>query len=582
MTFTFPCLRRSFCCALLSISFFSAFSQPELNYAQVATGFDFPVDIVNAGDNSNRLFIVEQGGVIKLRKGNVVSTFIDLSDLLININVAADERGLLSMAFHPDYNGTTNRYFFVYYASPSATSGSVTLIHVVRYQTMDNNPDVGDPASAADVITISKPAGRTNHNGGKLNFGNDGMLYFGTGDGGGSNDPDNLAQDGNSFMGKMFRIDINNPGPNTLYSIPPDNPFVGANDGVLDQIWALGLRNPFRWSFDPVTNAMWIGDVGEASREEVDVKFPSTGGVNYGWRCYEGNNNPPGGLPACNPLPLNYIPPIFEYTHDLATGGRSITGGLVYRGSGSPALYGYYVFSDFISGNVWVLDQNGTAIQQDNDLNGVTGFGVDEFNELYAVTRGSSAGQGSLYRITSPTNIPLPVTLVNFTGKTIDTYNELRWVTAYEANADKYIVEYSTDGINFLAAGEIAATNNATGSNYTFRHINAGTTKLFYRLQMRDRDGTFRYSSVITLGGNNIVSVRVYPTILNNNKLEITSNINLDQLKVFDVQGKQFSAVNLGGRQGYFSVQLPNLSKGIYFVKIEGKDYSNTERVVVQ
>lgn len=560
----------------------TASAQPTLNYISKITGLSFPVDLVNAGDGSNRLFIVEQAGLIKLFNGTTTTTFLDLTSLF-PFSVAGDERGLLSMAFHPAYDGVTNRYFFVYYTT---TSGTITTIRLVRYQSQSGNPNLADASSANEVIAIAKPSGQTNHNGGKLNFGADGMLYFGTGDGGGTNDPLNLAQSGNSLLGKMLRININGSTVATpFYSAPADNPFAAGADGILNEIWAFGLRNPYRWSFDAVTNAMWIADVGQGQREEVNVRLqsPTTGGVNYGWHCYEGTMQPPPGVTACSPLPTSYVAPIFEYTHNATTGGFSITGGIVYRGPMYPALYGYYVFADYISGNVWVMNQSGVTTQQTTDLSRVAGFGTDENGELYAVSRGNAAGAGIIYGIAATAAAPpLPVTLISFTGRTFSGYNELQWSTSYEQNAEKYIIEYSTDGITYIPAGEVTATNNTSGSTYSYRHTLSNAGKLFYRLLMRNTDASSRYSTVILIGGKKAGDIKVYANLVQNNRLELNASIPVEKINVFTLDGKEMFKSSFNGRQGYFSVQLPNLARGIYFINILGKDYIKTEKIIIQ
>ena len=250
--------------AAMQLSLFSplflastVFSQPPaINYQSVITGLSAPIDIVNAHDGSNRLFIVQQGGVIKVWNGTALSNFIDLSSVIST----GGERGLLSMAFHPNFNGTSNRYFFVYYTN---TNGD---IEVSRYQTTLGNSNTGDASTGTVIITIPHPT-NSNHNGGKLNFGSDGYLYFATGDGGGANDVPNNAQNGNVLLGKMLRIDIDNTDPpdHPNYAIPPANPYIGVS-GFLPEIYNLGLRNPFRWSFDRTTGDMWIGDVGQSAK----------------------------------------------------------------------------------------------------------------------------------------------------------------------------------------------------------------------------------------------------------------------------------------------------------------------------
>ena len=266
-------------CPLLAFYFvfncLRSFSQPILNYRRVITSLSAPLEIVSAPDSSNRLFIVQKVGSVKVydKSYNFLGDFVTVSGVTIN-----GERGLLSMAFHPDYK--SNGLFFVYYTN---TQGD---IEISRYK-VSNNPNRADTSTRTIIITIPHRAA-ANHNGGKISFGPDGYLYFATGDGGNGGDPPNNAQNGKVLLGKMLRIDVNNPSPQLNYSIPPDNPFV--NDTLIaDEIWALGLRNPFRWSFDRLTHDMWIADVGQGVREEINFrKAGETKGINYGWRCYEG------------------------------------------------------------------------------------------------------------------------------------------------------------------------------------------------------------------------------------------------------------------------------------------------------
>ena len=294
---------------VIQLSFFSfllpnskVFSQPPtIGFQSVITALSAPIDILNAHDGSNRLFIVEQGGLIKVWNGITTTNFIDLSSVIST----GGERGLLSMVFHPNFNGTSNRYFFVYYTN---TNGD---IEVSRYQTTAGNSNTGDPSTKTIIITISHPA-QSNHNGGKINFGTDGYLYFATGDGGGANDVPNNAQNGNVLLGKMIRIDVNSLTSQMFgqYSVPANNPYI-SDPNVLDEIYNLGLRNPFRWSFDRVTGDMWIGDVGQGAKEEIDYRpAGGTGHNNFGWRCYEGSISTPG---VADCTPVDNVFPVFDY-----------------------------------------------------------------------------------------------------------------------------------------------------------------------------------------------------------------------------------------------------------------------------
>src|SRR5690606_14639701 len=233
-------------------------------------------------------------------------------------------------------------------------SGNIALR---RYETVLGNPDLADVTSDQLILTIPHPT-NSNHNGGKLNFGSDGYLYFGTGDGGGGGDIPNNAQTGNVLLGKMLRIDIDNPSvPYGLYSVPSDNPYL-LDAGIDDRIYALGLRNPFRWSFDRANGNIWIGDVGQGAREEINFRSATdaAAGTNYGWRCYEGTlpYNTTGCLPQSS-----YTSPVFDYPN--AGSGAAVTGGYVYRGSEYPNFYGYYIAADVYSGNLYLIWPNGNG-----------------------------------------------------------------------------------------------------------------------------------------------------------------------------------------------------------------------------
>ncbi len=352
---------------------------PSLSLELVATGLNRPVAITHAGDGSGRLFLTLQAGQILIYDGTqVLSTpFLDISALVS----CCGERGLLSVAFHPDYEH--NGFFYVNYTN---TLGDTVI---ARY-TVSADPNVADPNSALILLTIAQPF--ANHNGGQLQFGPDGYLYIGMGDGGSGGDPQNNAQNPGVLLGKLLRIDVDHGTP---YSIPPDNPFVD-NPEVRDEIWALGLRNPWRFSFDRLTGDLFIGDVGQNDWEEVDFQpANSAGGENYGWRLMEGNHcfNPPVN---CNNGSL--ILPILEYSHSL---GCSITGGYRYRGTRNPQFYGTYFYGDYCAGRIWGAtgDENGqwtTTELLDTDFS-ISTFGEDEAGEIYLAHLATN--NGAIYRL---------------------------------------------------------------------------------------------------------------------------------------------------------------------------------------
>jgi glucose/arabinose dehydrogenase len=294
---------------------------------------------------------------------------------------------LLGVAFHPDY--AANGYFYVNY---TRQGDGATVI--ARYQRSVANPDLADLASAQILLTIAQPY--SNHNGGQLRFGPDGYLYIGTGDGGSANDPQNRAQDLGTLLGKMLRIDVNTGAP---YAVPAGNPFVNdGNPGTLGEIWAYGLRNPWRFSFDRSTGDLFIGDVGQDAWEEIDFQAAGTGaGANYGWRVMEGAHcTGLGGGPAC--FDPSLTPPILEYGHDV---GCSVTGGYRYRGAASPALAGYYLYADYCSGRMWGATWSGagpwTTVQLLQTGFSVSTFGEDEAGEIYVAAHNT----GVMYRISA-------------------------------------------------------------------------------------------------------------------------------------------------------------------------------------
>jgi uncharacterized repeat protein (TIGR01451 family) len=337
----------------------------------VVSGLDHPVQVTHAGDGSGRLFVVEQPGRLRVvRDGTLLSTaFLDLRSQV----GYGGERGLLGLAFHPNY--AKNGYFYVNYTR--AGDGATVI---ARYTVSASDPDVADPASVQTLLTISQPYG--NHNGGQVLFGPDGYLYVGMGDGGSGGDPLNNGQDKGTLLGAMLRLDVDGGTP---YAIPPDNPYVG--QAGRDEIWAIGLRNPWRFSFDRLTGDLYIGDVGQNEWEEISYQAAGTaGGVNFGWRCKEGTHlyNFSG---VCDERVLT--DPIAEYGHDV---GRSVTGGFVYRGLAFPNLVGRYFYADYVEGKIWSLYQTGAdpvtwsapALELDVGFN-VSAFGEDEEGELYVV-----------------------------------------------------------------------------------------------------------------------------------------------------------------------------------------------------
>ncbi|WGF92598.1 PQQ-dependent sugar dehydrogenase [Aequorivita marisscotiae] len=363
---------------LLSLLFFiisaSVFSQ-DVSIELFKDNFNQPLSLQHANDD--RLFVVEKGGQIKVIQGD--GTINSTPFLNISAQISTNsERGLLGMAFHPEY--ANNGYFYVNYTDISGNT------QISRFTVDSTNPDLADPASELPILDYSQPA--PNHNGGNLAFGPDGYLYIASGDGGSSGDPDNRGQNLGSLLGKILRIDIDNPSGGNNYGIPASNPFVG-NPDALDEIWAYGLRNPWRFSFDFVANNLWIADVGQTSREEINRVNVTEAGINYGWRCYEGTQ--PFNTQNCPPQSeLTF--PLAEYTH--SSGNCSISGGYVYRGSIYTDISGLYFFADFCSGLIGTVDNAGTLVEHGTFTGSWVSFGEDVNNELYIIDLG-----GSIYKV---------------------------------------------------------------------------------------------------------------------------------------------------------------------------------------
>jgi len=353
-----------------------------LALVSVAGGLDAPLLVTNAGDGTRRLFVVEQAGRIRLiRSGTVLATpFLDISSRISS----GGERGLLGLAFHPAYE--TNRRFYVDYTD---LNGNTV---VSEFTASSSDPDVVGATSERVLLRIVQPY--ANHNGGALAFGPDGFLYIATGDGGSGGDPGNRAQSLGTRLGKLLRIDVDTRTGSLRYGIPRTNPYVGRFG--LDDIWAYGLRNPWRFSFDRTTGDLWIGDVGQGRWEEIDrATRPSGGGRgrNFGWRVLEGRAcyQPSVGCNASGKTP-----PIAVYSHSL---GCSVTGGYVYRGVASPLLRGAYLFADYCSGRIWSLDAGGAGVQAPRLLlssgRSIASFGEDEAGELYV----ADIGAGQILRV---------------------------------------------------------------------------------------------------------------------------------------------------------------------------------------
>ena len=352
---------------------------PALGSTLVVGGLASPLDVQPAPGDATRLFVVEQRGRIRIVRGSslVTTPFLDIASRI----GCCGERGLLGLAFHPGY--AQNGRFYVNYTNPQGHT------HVSEFR-VSSNADVADPGSERVLLFVAQPF--SNHNGGGLAFGPDGRLYIALGDGGSGGDPQGNGQDLGTHLGKMLRIDVDGGMP---YAVPADNPF-RSTPGALPEIWALGLRNPWRFSFDRVAGELYVADVGQSSREEINVAAANRGGVNYGWNVMEGAAcfRPSTGCPTAG-LTL----PVLDYGRGV---GGSVTGGYVYRGCRMPGYHGTYFYGDFVSGTIRSFRHQGGQAAEQRDLTGTVGrgignvssFGVDAEGELYILDY-----EGELYRL---------------------------------------------------------------------------------------------------------------------------------------------------------------------------------------
>jgi glucose/arabinose dehydrogenase len=536
----------------VSICFFlnltMAYAQPSVSFHTIANNLSSPVDIVNAGDGTGRLFIVEQTGTIRIWNGSMLLPvpFLDISSRTL----AAGEQGLLSLAFHPDYKN--NGFFFVYYNN---RKGEITI---ARFKTSSASPDIGDPASEAILMSIPKPF--ANHNGGKLGFGDDGYLYFGTGDGGSGGDPFHNAQNGKSYLGKMLRLQVTTDNNHPYYTIPTGNPYKNSAD-FFPEIIATGLRNPWRWCFDKKTGDMWIADVGQNSLEEVNFRpKDSILNINYGWNCFE-------GLAPYNTLcsaAANNVFPIFQYPHN-SMGGFSITGGQVYRGADYPFLQGYYLFADFVSGNTWIISpkplQKGWSVfALPEKTRQISGFGESESGEMYAVTL-----QGLLLRVmaVSPTAFSV---LSGFSVKNKGVIHELVWHIDNQQKDDIYIIERSIgSGSSFALLGQITA-GNASSQDFTFTAAVTSNTDHYYRVRVFPAPAGNYYSTTLRVTADTVTRIRIR---LANEMVQVFATEDIASIEMIDMAGRRLITKTPPSNTRVDYIRVNALPKGVFICKVK-------------
>lgn len=456
---------------LLIFSCVPVTSQVDFVNAFPNLSFSAPVFLTHAYDGTNRIFVVQQGALIRVFPNDSTTTSIQTFLNLTNKVLSGGERGLLGLAFHPNYEN--NRYFYVYYTR----TGDGALV-ISRFTTQSGNPNKADSLSELNLLTILHP-NFSNHNGGCLMFGLDGYLYIGPGDGGSGGDPPNNAQNPNALLGKILRINVDTAYGGNNYGIPPGNPFFGG--GGRAEIYALGMRNPWRFSQDLITGIIYCGDVGQDAWEEVDTLAV---GKNYGWRCYEGYA--PYNTSGCGPI-TNYTFPIKVYQNIGAD--CSITGGYVYRGSRVPWLVGRYVYADYCSRKTWKLLYSGGNVS-DTSLIGtapsnVYSFGIDQNNELYTL-----CSNNIIYRFLNT------IIGINGNGNRLpEGYSlEQNYPNPFNPSTN---IKYQIPGTGFVtlkiynASGMEVATllsETKTAGNYSieWNAVNSPSGVYFYRLEAGD------------------------------------------------------------------------------------------------
>jgi glucose/arabinose dehydrogenase len=540
-------MKTFFSFLILLLLSFQMIAQEEIDLSLeiFANDLDSPTDIANAGDD--RLFIVEKSGRIQIIDAlgeKKPSPFLDITN---KVNAQASERGLLGLAFHPDY--FDNGYFFVNYTN--ANGHTV----VERYTVSMDNPDLADLSSGKIIITINQP--RSNHNGGDINFGPDGYLYIGMGDGGGAGDQPNNALNGGELLGKMLRIDVNTE--NTPYEIPMDNPFVDSTN-ILDEIWALGLRNPWRFSFDRQGN-MWIADVGQDAWEEIDFQpANSEGGENYGWSCKEGYVD---YLPnRCGPDSL-YTDPVFVYANNFSE-GCSVTGGYRYQGCTYPRLYDHYIFTDYCTGKFWAtfkcptdtcsndFETEQVANLQDQQY---VSFGENVDGELFV----AAIGLGNIYRVIETNEVfDKPVIDSTASGLSVpDIYTDYQW--------------YLNGSVIQGATGPTLVPVDL-GEYFVEVSNRKGCKVASLSIEVND------VSSIRDLNIKGLVYLSPNPA-KNDMRISWNPKLNIVDLQVYDVTGNQVWKQKID-KQFQTVIPMNGFPNGMYVLKIETSEGMITEKLL--
>jgi Glucose / Sorbosone dehydrogenase/Secretion system C-terminal sorting domain len=615
------------------------------------TGINQPIDLKHCGDD--RLFVADRAGRIRIISADTLNTIPFLA-ITAKISSASGEEGLLGFAFSPNYK--TDRKFYVDYTS-NIGSQLTTVIEEYKVSVADSN--VADPASSLTILTQPQPF--SNHNGGNMMFGEDGYLYINLGDGGSGGDPAGNGQNIDTLLGKMLRLDVSNSSVATPYTIPPTNPFSASAPPVKKEIWAYGLRNPWRSSFDRITHDLWIADVGENKVEEVDFQAAGlAGGRNYGWNIVEGDScyNPSSG---CNKSGITM--PVYEYFHNGLS--ESITGGYVYRSAQSKSLFGMYIFADYVQKFIEGFTLNGAGtggtiihlITAAQSTGNPVSFGEDRYGDLYILFGGINTvyrfqdssylrrpkafftpilqGDGSYllqglqgrnltyqwlkdaaiipgaispdYIVNTAGTYNLQVTntlsfsdistAFSFSALPLDLKNfnairkasgiaEIQWQTVGEENIKGFAIQRKMNNqttftnIAFIEGKGINGNSNAE-FQYSFIDTEASANTIFYRLQIRNRDGSYSYSAIRIINGNGTKQYLIYPNPAHGEVTILLDKVtHPTQLIIYDYAGRKVKQQQL--TQQITNIRLDGF-KGIYlFLLQNGGVNVGREKVVIK
>lgn len=609
-------------------------AQPQIQLNTLVSGFTLPLFVTHAGDE--RLFVLEKLGKIKviMPNGTVNATpFLDIENIVLASNSVNSERGLLGLAFDPDYKN--NGYFYVNYTRESPVNDGATV--VARYTVSATDSNVANANSAVILRTVRQPF--SNHNGGCTLFGPDGKLYISLGDGGSGNDPENNSQTDSTDLGKMLRI-------NTDGSAPSDNPFVGNSD-YSPRIWASGLRNAWRFSFDRITGDSWIADVGQNAWEEVNFQpANSIGGENYGWRCYEGTVFNSG---LCANAISNRTDPVYVYDHSNS-GGFSVTGGYVGRSAKYKGLWNYYLFADAVSSNMWATQNNNGNFTTTKIMSGTAGssnvsYGEDVYGDLYLVKHSSGTIQKieetgteqpvayvlnkeNIYTLCANTNVLLEALFHpdlsyqwRLNGQDIQNANSANYLVT---EAGSYTVKATITGsstafpdsslaitVNFIPTDTQAivqdtffadVTDNdfviptvANGGSFSGTGVNpagsfspssSGVGEFEIIFSIQDNGCTRRDTALVmvtqAVGLDRNLSLTTINISPNPNKgnFQITASEMIENIMVFDMLGKQVFADNINNYSANIILNTP--ITGFYFVKINTKNGIVTKKIIIE